>query len=151
MKIVVAIFEKMKIKNFFLCELPLILEVGRKRKNELNIFTGDPRYRMWMRLASWFRRYVRRRTENKKTIFLVSGIFFSGKTESIRLLRFECAINPQNLMKIVGAIFEKIKILHFFLCELPLILRVGRKRKKWAKDICKGTLDIECERDWPVG
>ena len=23
--------------------------------------------------------------------------------------------------------------------------------KKWVKDICKGTLDIECERDWPVG
>ena len=32
-------------------------------------------------------------------------------------------------MKIVGAIFEKMKILNFFLCEL----------------------DIECERDWPVG
>ena len=25
------------------------------------------------------------------------------------------------------------------------------KTKKWAKDICRGTLDIECERDWPVG
>ena len=25
------------------------------------------------------------------------------------------------------------------------------KTKKWAKDICNGTLDIECERDWPVG
>ena len=25
------------------------------------------------------------------------------------------------------------------------------KTRKWAKDICKGTLDIECERDWPVG
>ena len=33
-------------------------------------------------------------------------------------------------MKIVGAIFEKIKILIFFLCELPLILRVVRKREK---------------------
>ena len=48
-------------------------------------------------------------------------------------------------------IFEKIKILHFFLCELPSILRVHRKRKKRAGDICKGTLDIECERDWSVG
>ena len=71
--------------------------------------------------------------------------FFSGKADSGILLGFECTINPQNLMKIVGAIFEKIKILYFFLCELPLIL------KKWAKDICKGTLDIERERDWPVG
>ena len=25
------------------------------------------------------------------------------------------------------------------------------KTKKWAKDICRGTLDIECEQDWPVG
>ena len=24
------------------------------------------------------------------------------------------------------------------------------KTKKQARDICKGTLDIECERDWPV-
>ena len=60
------------------------------------------------------------------------------------------AINPQNLMKIVGAIFEKMKILNFFLCELSLILRVDRKRKKKGKDICRGTLDFECERDWSV-
>ena len=52
-------------------------------------------------------------------------------------------------MKIEGGIFEKIKILIFFLCELPLILRVHRKLKR-ARDICKGTLDIECEREWPV-
>ena len=51
-------------------------------------------------------------------------------------------------MKIVRAIFKKMK---FFLCELPLILRVYRKKKKQAGDICKGILDIECERDWPVG
>ena len=54
-------------------------------------------------------------------------------------------------MKIVGAIFGKMKILYFFLCELLLILRVGRKRKKWARDICKGTLDIELKLDWSVG
>ena len=55
-------------------------------------------------------------------------------------------------MKIVEAIFEKIKIFNFFLCGLPLILSVGLDRKKKrARDICKGTLDIECERDWSVG
>ena len=53
-------------------------------------------------------------------------------------------------MKIVGAIFEQINILNFFVCELPLILMVDRKRKKQAECICKGTLDIECERDWSV-
>ena len=55
-------------------------------------------------------------------------------------------------MKIIAAIFEKIKIvIFFFLYELPLILRVDRKRKKRARDICKRTLDIECERDRSVG
>ena len=37
-----------------------------------------------------------------------------------------------------------------FLCKLPLILRVDRKRKKQGGDICKGILDIECERNWLV-
>ena len=48
-----------------------------------------------------------------KNIFLVTRIF-PGKADSAILLRFECAINPQNLMKIVGAIFQKMKILVFF-------------------------------------
>ena len=56
--------------------------------------------------------------------------------------------NLQILMKIVGAIFEKMQILNFFLCELPLILRVDRKLKQRARDICKGTPDIEFQRDW---
>ena len=58
-------------------------------------------------------------------------------------LRFECTINPQNIIKIVRAIFEKMKIFKFYLCELPLILRVGRNLITWAGDICKGTLDVE--------
>ena len=63
------------------------------------------------------------------TIFLVSGIF-PGKADSVILSGFECTINPQSLMKIVGGIFEKMKMLNFFLCELPLILRVARKKKE---------------------
>ena len=55
---------------------------------------------------------------------------------------FECSINPQNLIKIVGVIFEKIEILKCFLCELPLILGVGGKLK---------TLDVEFERDRLIG
>ena len=38
-----------------------------------------------------------------------------------------------------------------FSCELPLILRVDRKRKKQAGDICKGTLDIEFQQEWSFG
>ena len=37
------------------------------------------------------------------------------------------------------------------LCELTLILRVGRKWKVWAGDSCKSTLNIEFEQDWSVG
>ena len=64
-------------------------------------------------------------------------------------------------------ILEKMKILSFFLrelplilslclfasllCKIPLILRVGRKLKIWAGDICKGTQNIEFEQDWSVG
>ena len=85
----------------------------------------------------------------KKNIILVTRIF-SGKADSAILLRLECAINPQNLMKIFGAIFEKMTINIFFLYELPLILGVDGE-KKWAKNICRVTLDIEWERDWPFG
>ena len=48
-----------------------------------------------------------------KTIFLVSGIF-PEKADSVVLLGFKCTINPQNSIKIVGAIFKKIKIFNFF-------------------------------------
>ena len=76
---------------------------------------------------------------------------FSGKPDSVILLDFECTTNTQNLNKIVRAIFEKIEILIFFLCELPLILALARKRKKKAEDIYKGTPDIIFEQDWSVG
>ena len=47
------------------------------------------------------------RDRKLKTIFLVSRIF-PGKADSVTLLGFESTINPQNLNKIVRAIFEKI-------------------------------------------
>ena len=45
----------------------------------------------------------------------IKNYFFPGKADSVILLAFECAVNPQNLIKLVGAIFEKIKIFNFFL------------------------------------
>ena len=53
-------------------------------------------------------------------------------------------------MKIVSTIFAKMKILIFFLCELPYF-ESRSKTKKLTIDICKGTLDIEFERDWSFG
>ena len=54
-------------------------------------------------------------------------------------------------MKIVGAIFEKMKILNSFLMLTTLNFEGRSKTKKRARDICKGILDIEFERDWLVG
>ena len=48
-------------------------------------------------------------------------------------------------MKIVVAVFEKMKILIFFLWT-TLNFEGRSKMKKWRGDICKGTLDIEYER-----
>ena len=141
---------KLKFYFLFLCELPFSLRVDRKKKkSSWRYLKGDPRYRMWMRLVIWFRRYIRRRRETLKTIFIDSEIF-PGIAESVILLRFECTINPQNFMNILGAIFEKMKILNFFLMWTTLNFGGRSKTKKWAKDICRGTLDIECERDWSV-
>ena len=83
--------------------------------------------------------------------WLVLGIFFSGKADSVILLGFECTINTQNLIKIVWAIFEKIKIFNFFLMWMTLNFRGRAKTKKTARDIYKKTLDIEFERDRSIG
>ena len=76
---------------------------------------------------------------------------FFGKTDSIILLGFDCTINPQNLMKIVGAIFAKMKILIFFLMWTTLNFEGRSKTKKEARDICKGILDIKFGWDLSVG
>ena len=63
-----------------------------------------------------------------KIYFPVSGIF-PGKFASITLLGFECTINPQNLIKIVLAIFENLKIFNFFLMWTTLNF-MGRGKTK---------------------
>ena len=116
----------------------------------MEIFAGGPRYRNWMTLVSWVMRSVRR-SHRKVNFFLGSGIF-SGKAESVTLLGFECTVNPQNLINFVEVIFfwENRIFYNFFLCELPLILRVDLT-KIMARNICKRFLYIEFERDWRVG
>ena len=64
---------------------------------------------------------------------------------------FECTINPQNLIKIVGAIFEKMKIFNFFVMRTTLNFRGRGKTKTPARDIYKRTLDIEFDRDRSTG
>ena len=98
----------------------------------------DPRYRFWTRLLSWFRPCFRNR-KNKIYIglFPVSRIF-SGKADSVIFLCLECTINPQNLIKIVGAIFEKIQILNFFLMWTTLNFRGSEKTKKRLEIFTRG-------------
>ena len=54
------------------------------------------------------------------------------------LLGYEYTINTQNLIKIVVAIFEKIEMFNFFLCELPLILMVSLKWKTGMEILARG-------------
>ena len=49
---------------------------------------------------------------------------------------------PTKFDKIIVAIFEEMKILNFFLRELPLILRVDRKKKKRRQEILARGLQI---------
>ena len=63
-------------------------------------------------------------TEKLNFSFQFQG-FFSGKAESVTLLGFACTISPQNLVKIVGAIYEKIDFFHNYVNYVPLILGVG--------------------------
>ena len=74
-------------------------------------------------------RYVRRHDGQKTKNYFSNFRDFPGKANSVVLLGFECTINPPNVIKIVWTIFEKIKILIFLSCELPLILGVGEKLK----------------------
>ena len=113
----------------FLCELPLILRLGRKckglagdnYKRTLNIeFEQDWLVSLGATLGA---------DRKWKNIFLVRRIF-SGKADSAIFLGFECTISPHNFMKIVGAIFEKMKILTFFLMWTTLNFEGRSKTKK---------------------
>ena len=124
---------------------------GKLKKKDSKYLQQDPRYRIWSRSVYWFRRYVRWQSREKlKHIFLVPSISW-GKADSIILLRFECTINPKKSHENRWSHFwENENFKFFFLCGLPLILRVDRKRKNKLEIFFKGTLDIECERDWSV-
>ena len=143
MKIVGAIFQKTKILNFFsYVNYPYFWGQIENGKNRQKIFARGRQMSNLKKIGKLVQVLFQLTDRKLKTIFLVSGIF-PGKVNSVILLVFECTINPQNLIKIVGAIFDKFEIVNFFLCELPLLLGVTRKRKDQAEDICKGTPDVE--------
>ena len=83
----------------------------------------------------------------KTIFFLFQGLFREYPIVSY-CWDVECTINLQNFMKIVRAIFDKMKILNIFLMWTSLNFEGRSKTKKMAGDICKGTPDTEFERDW---
>ena len=63
---------------------------------------------------------------------------FFGESPMCHVVGFQIHCKPKNLMKFLGAIFEKIEFYNFFSCELPLILRVGRKQEQGLGIFARG-------------
>ena len=152
MKVVTyAIFVKIEICNFFLCELPLILRVDWKRKTTSRYLQRTLRYQISRRMVNWFRFYVRRRvttvTQKIKYILLASGNF-KEKADSVTFLGFEHTINLENVIKIVVVSFHFLgnQNLFFFFSE-----KGWSKTKILPRNICRRSLHIWFERDWSVG
>ena len=80
-----------------------------QKKQRLEILVRGPYVSNLNETDLLVRLYVRRRKKYFK-IFLQFQGFFPGKADSTTLLGLDCTINPQNLIKIGGAIFEKIEI-----------------------------------------
>ena len=149
MKIVGAIFEKIKILNFFLMWTTLNFRGRGKTKR-----TARDIYMRTLGIECERDRSIGlgatlgdgQKIKNNFSSFRD----FSVEADSVTLLGFECTIKAQTLIKIVGAIFEKIKILNFFLMWTTLNFR-GRRKLKTARDIYTMTLDIKFERDRSIG
>ena len=106
---------------------PLNFNGKSKVKNWWRYLQGDPRYRIWTRLVNWVRRYVRWRS-NRFFFFSVSWIF-PGKVECHIFFVWNELYNHKIWSNSFELFFRKQKFSILFLCELPLILRVGRKQK----------------------
>ena len=119
MKFVETIFQK---KNFELFSYVTTLNFeGRSKEKGRKYCKGTPDIEFEQHWSVGLGVTLRDRQKIKNYFSNLKD--FPAKFASITLLGFECTINPQNLIKIVGAIFEKINF--FFLCELPLILGLG--------------------------
>ena len=134
MKIVGTVYDKIKILNFFLMWTTLNFESRSKtKKGARDICKGtlDIEFK-----RDWSVGFGVMLCDGQKIKNYFSNFRnFSGKPDSVILLGFECTINPQNLMKIVGATFEKIKFFNFFLMWTTPNFRVRGKLKKKKLEI----------------
>ena len=115
MKIFGAVFQKTKIFIFFLIwTRPTLNFEGRSKKKETgNICKGTPDIEFVLDWSIGLGATLRDTQKIKNNFSSLDD--FSGKADSVIVLGFECTINTQNLMKIVEAVFQKTKILYFFL------------------------------------
>ena len=111
------------------------MRVDRRKRGTGNIYKGTPDIEFEQDVSGGLGAILADGQKIKNYFFSFRD--FLGKAGVI-LLGFKCTINTQNLIKIIRAIFEKMKILNFFFCELPLILGVDRKRKNELKIIARG-------------
>ena len=85
---------------------------------------------------------------------LGDGLKIKNNADSVILLGIECTIYPQNLIKIVWAIFEKFEILNFFLMWTILNFNGKsemKKEKSGMEIFARDSIDIEFERDRSIG
>ena len=137
MKSLEPFLRKWKFQFFFLMWTTLYFEGRSKTKNlawDICKGTLDIEYeRDWPVVLS-----ATLDDGQKINNFVSSFRDFPGKTDSVVLMGFECTINPENVIKIVGVIFEKIKFFKFFLMWTTLNFRVKGKTKKRLEIFTRG-------------
>ena len=85
-----------------------------------------------------------------RTFYFYSFWDFSGIADSVILLRCRMYYKPTEFDENRWSHFWENENFNFFMWT-SLNFDGRSKTKKWAKDICKRTLDIKCERNWSVG
>ena len=146
MKIVSPFYDNRNFNFFLKCTALNFKGWSKTEKTTSKYLQENSRYSVSTRLVSCFRRYVGQCSHRKlKKKYFSSFKDFSGEISSVTLFSFECTINPQNLIKIAWAIFEKIKISIFFVMWTILNFKGRSKAKVWPRNIYKMTLYVEFE------
>ena len=148
-KNVLPIFEKIEMFNFFLCDLPLILKVNLKwKQTEWRYLQGGLDIEFEWNWSDGLCAPLGDGHTQEFNFFSFRDFF--RKSRQCHIVGFRMYYNPTKFDQIRGSYFWENRNFKFFLMWTTLILGVTRKRKEQAKDIYKGSPDIEFEQDWSV-
>ena len=145
--------KKSKVYFFSLCELPLILGVAPKRKEQAEDIckeTPDIEFEQDWAVGLGAILVHGKRIKN----YFSSFRDFFGKSRRCHIIGFRMYCEPTKFDQFRWShfFFEKIEIFNIFLMWTTLNFGGSSKtEKKKADDICMGTPDIELEQDWSVG